>query len=102
MINKVTIKEEPTLFNDIVEFSVQENKDHRRGSNFYRDDIIEFTDGDSKYFPEITDFSKYVGFWKTNNVLWDSEYGFEDESYSELSRVKRIEVIERTIKYELI
>lgn len=34
MINKVTYKEEPNLFEDIVEFAIDSIQDHRRGSNF--------------------------------------------------------------------
>lgn len=94
MINKVTYKDEPTLFNDkyLSEFSVEENMDHRRGSSFYRFDIIELSLEDKDYFLDVEDFEKYLGTWKTNTVIWDDNAGW-DSTYSELTRVKQKEVI---------
>lgn len=42
MIKTVTYKEESELFDEITEFAIDSIQDHRRGSNFYRTDIIEF------------------------------------------------------------
>lgn len=92
MINKITYQEEPTLFEDITEYSIEEIMYHRRGSSFYREDIIEFTTEDSSNFPEIEEFEKYIGTWKTNNALWDDNDGFEN-GYSELVRVEKREKI---------
>lgn len=92
MINKITFKEEPNLFNDIVEMSIDENLDHRRGSNFYRYEIIEFKPEHKEYYPEVENFEQYFGTWMTNTVIWDDNNGFEDE-YSELTRVEKKEVI---------
>lgn len=92
MINKITYKEEPSLFNDIVEFSIDNDMDHRRGSNFYRTDIIELTPEDKEYFTEVENFEQYLGTWRTNTVIWDSEYGW-DETFSELTRVEKKEKI---------
>ena len=92
MINKITYKEEPSLFNDIVEFSIDNDMDHRRGSNFYRTDIIELTPEDKEYFTEVEKFEQYLGTWRTNTVIWDSEYGW-DETFSELTRVEKKEKI---------
>jgi hypothetical protein len=89
---RVNCKTEPTLFNDITEFSIDSVQDHRRGSNFYREDIIEFKEEHSVHFPDIEDFSKYVGTWRTNNVIWDDNYGF-DSDFSELTRVKKVETV---------
>jgi len=97
MINKVTYNEEPTLFDDIREFSIDSIQDHRRGSNFYREDIIEFTEEHKKFFPEIENFEQYLGTWRTNNVIWDDDYGF-DETFSELYRVEKKE----TVSYEWV
>ena len=91
-MNKITYNEEPTLFEDIVEMSIDKNLDHRRGSNFYRYEIVEFKPEHKEYYPEIKDFEKYLGTWMTNTVLWDDDNGFEDE-YSELIRVTRKEVV---------
>ena len=38
---------------------------------------------------------QYLGTWKTNQVIWDSEYGF-DETFSELTRVEKKEVTSYT------
>lgn len=92
MINKVTYKEEPTLFDYITEFSIEEISEHRRGSNFYREDIIEFKEENKKHFPKIENFEKYLGTWRTNNVIWDDNYGFED-TFSELTRVEKKEIV---------
>lgn len=91
-INKITYKEEPTLFDDIVEFSIESKQDHRRGSNFYRTEVIEFKEEHEKWYPKIDNFKKYLGIWRTNCVIWDANYGF-DETFSELTRVERKEVI---------
>lgn len=97
MINKVNYKDEPSLFNNIAEFSIDSDMDLRRGSSFYREDIIEFKKEHAKYFPEIENFEKYLGTWKTNNVIWSDDYGFEDE-FSKLIRVKKVETV--TYKWE--
>lgn len=91
MINKVTYKEEPNLFEDITEFSIDSIADHRRGSSFYREDIIEFKIEHKEYFPEVENFEQYLGTWKTNSVIWDDNYGFDDE-FSELTRVEKKEI----------
>lgn len=92
MINKVTYKEEPNLFNDIKEFSIHTDEDHRRGSSYYRWDIIEFKLEDKEFFPDVENFEQYVGTWKTNTIVDDYEHGSYD-SFSELNRVKEQEVI---------
>jgi len=92
MINKVTYNEVPKLFDDITEFSIDSTQDHRRGSNFFRTDIIEFKEEHAKWFPEVENFKDYLGTWRTNCVIWDGEYGF-DEEFSELTRVEPKEKI---------
>ena len=91
-MNKVTYQDEPSLFDDIAEFSIDSDMDHRRGSNFYRTDIIEFEPEHKQYFPDVEDFDKYLGTWRTNTVIWDDNYGF-DETFSELTRVEKKEKI---------
>lgn len=90
MINKVTYKDEPHLFDDITEYSIDENMDHRRGSNFYRYDIVEFKEEDREYFTSLENFDQYIGTWQTNTVIYDTENGW-DEQFSELTRVKKVE-----------
>ena len=72
--------------------SIDDIKDHRRGSSFYVQDIIEFKEEHSKYYPEIKDFSKYLGYWITNSYIWDDNYGVEDEPCT-LTRVEKKEKI---------
>jgi len=92
MITKVTYKEEPTLFEDIREMSVHEIREHRKGSTFYAWDVIEIKLEHAELYPEIKDFEKYVGYWKTNQTIYNDNDGFEDE-YSELTRVEKKEVV---------
>lgn len=97
MKNKVTYNEEPNLFNDITEFSIDSIQDHRRGSNFYREDIIEFREEHKEYFPDVENFEQYLGTWRTNNVIWDGNHGFDSE-FSKLTRVEKKE----TVSYEWV
>lgn len=97
MKNKVTYNEEPNLFNDITEFSIDSIQDHRRGSNFYREDIIEFREEHKEYFPDVENFEQYLGTWRTNNVIWDDNHGFDSE-FSKLTRVEKKE----TVSYEWV
>lgn len=88
----ITDEEEPTLFEEIEEFSIDSFKNHRRGSNFYREDIIELKEEHRKWFPEVKNFEQYLGTWRTNKVIWDDNYGF-DKPFSELTRVEKKEKI---------
>jgi len=97
MINKVTYNEEPNLFTDITEFSIEDLSEHRRGSSFYREDIIEFKAEHKEYFEDVENFEQYLGTWKTNNVIYDSEHGWDSE-FSELTRVEKRE----TVSYEWV
>lgn len=99
MIKTVTYEQEPTLFEDIVEFSIDSQQDHRRNGNFYRKDIIEFKPEHKEFFPEIENFEQYLGTWRTNKVIWDDDLGF-DEEFSKLTRVKQVEKIK--ISYEWV
>lgn len=92
-IKKVTYKEQPQLFEDLLEMSVDSEMDHRRGSNFFRYDIVEFRPEHKEYYPDVENYEDYLGFWKTDTWIFDSEYG-SDKSPSELTRVeKRVKVV---------
>lgn len=94
MINKVTYKDCPELFNDILESSIDNEQTHRRGSNFFRVDIIELKEGDKQYYPQIENFEDYIGLWRTDEWIFDPEHG-SDESPSVLTRVeKRVRIVE--------
>lgn len=92
MKNKVTYNKEPNLFEEIEGFSIHTDSDHRRGSSYYRWDIIELKLEHKQWFPEVKDFEQYLGTWKTNTIVDDYEYG-SDESFSELTRVEKKEKI---------
>ena len=94
-MNKVTFEQEPDLFSDIVEFTIESINDHRRGDTFFRKDIIEFKLTDSEYYPKIDNFEQYVGTWKTNKVIWSDGDGF-DEGFSKLTRVEKVEQVSHT------
>jgi len=97
MINKVTYKEQPELFEDLLEMSIEDFQDHRRGSNFFRYDIVEFKPEHKEYYPSIENYEDYLGFWKTDTWIYDPEYG-SDESPSELTRVEKVETVSYTWK----
>lgn len=100
MINKVTRKECPELFRDITEFEIERDEDHRRGSSFYVTAIVEFKEYDRKYFPEIVNFEDYIGTWATDCALWEADWGFVDEGYTELVRyTKPLTIAERIIDF---
>jgi len=98
MINKVTYKEQPELFTDLLEMSVDAFQEHRRNSNFYRYDIVEFKPEDKEYYPNIENYEDYLGFWKTDTWIYDPEHG-SDESPSELTRVEQVEKVVTTYEW---
>lgn len=98
-MKKVTFKEQPELFGNITEFSIDSIREHRKGSNFYREDIIEFKPEHKVHFKDLENFEDYIGTWRTNNVIWDEDYGW-DEEFSELNKVKKIELITYTWENE--
>jgi hypothetical protein len=93
MITTVKYADCPDLFSDIVEFSIDEHMDHRRGANFFRYDIIEFKPEHKQYFSDMKNFEDYLGTWKTNTIIWDDNNGFDGETYSELTRVEQKEKV---------
>lgn len=90
MINKVEYKDCPELFDNLlVDYDpIKTIRNHRRGSSFYCEDIIEIGEDDLEYFPTLP--KEYYGFWKTNTYMWDDNYGKED-GVSELTRVEKVE-----------
>ena len=70
------------IIDDMHEFSYQ---DHRRGSNFYVKMIFEVNE---EWFP---DNPELWGFWESNSLIWDSDYGHENDEIHELTRVEKKE-----------
>ena len=93
MIKKVTSKEFPELFEDLREFEVEKTyEEHRRGSNYFVARVIEFKPEHKKFFPNVPNYEDYLGFWETDTIIEDYEYGCDDE-HSELTRVEKVEKI---------
>jgi hypothetical protein len=86
MINKITKQEYPDIWESIIEdhYDTTE-KEHRRGSNFYTNFIYNI---DEEYFPNNPELH---GFWMSDTVIWDSEYGCDDTP-DVLYRVEQKEV----------
>lgn len=89
-MNTLTQKEYPELFEAINEDyeSVESIKQHRRGSSFYCQDIIEIDEDWSEFAPSVT--PEMYGFWRTNSYTWSDDYG-KDVEISELQRVEKHE-----------
>ena len=74
MINKITKEEYPNLWDIIVDdyYSTTEKK-HRRNSNFYTNLIYKIDEEICPDNPELH------GFWMSETIIWDSEYGMDDD-----------------------
>jgi len=86
---KVTRKEEPELFNEIGEVIIERSQnEHRRGSTFFVKVIVEFKPEHKKYYPNVQNYEKYLGFWETNEYVEGEDYINWDEIY-ELTKVEQ-------------
>lgn len=93
MIKKVTSKEVPELFVDLREIEVEKTyNEHRKGTSYYNRIVIEFKEEDREYYPNVENYEDYIGFWETNVIIDDYEWGSE-EKFSELTRVEKVEKI---------
>lgn len=88
MINKITEQSHPELWNEILDdiYELIEGE-HRRGSNFYANQIFEINE---EFFPNNPELH---GFWMSNTVVWDDDYGCDRSDITELFRVKKKKVI---------
>lgn len=95
MINKITRQEYPEIWNSIIDdYYDTTEKEHRRGSNFYTNFIYEINE---EFFPNHPELH---GFWMSDTVIWDSEYGCDDdvnELYRAEKKKKIIEIEEWNI-----
>lgn len=96
MINKISKKEYSDIWEKILEdkYDMTE-KEHRRGSNFYTNFIYEINE---EFFP---DHPKLHGFWMTDTVIWDSEYGC-DNVIDTLYRVEKKKKIVETEEWQIV
>jgi len=91
---KLTKKEAPELFDAIREFIIDDSrKDHRRGSNFYVQSIVEIKEEYSQFLPSLTPIEDYVGFWETNQYITSED----DTDWSEIDELTKVEQMEETI-----
>ena len=90
MINEISKKDYPELWSSIID-DIYEivNQEHRRGSNFYANMIFCI---DEEFFPNNPELH---GYWMSNTIIWDSEYGFDDE-ITVLHRVKKVKKVIET------
>lgn len=102
MINKITYKEEPNLFEEITDFEIDRIQNHRRGSTFYLEYIIELKPEDKQYFEEVENFYQYIGTWKTNQIIWSDDYGSDEENKSRKERRSNIHLETSLKSHEII
>lgn len=86
MINKLNEKiaiEYGLDFDELLEdFYTDSFVNHRRGSTFYKQSIIEINE---KHYPDVD--KELYGFWETNEYIWNDDYGFDREDIDTLTRV---------------
>ena len=100
VINYITSKDNPNIFRNISESIVDNTLDeHRRGSSFYKQSIVQFDAEDKQYFDDVDNFEAFIGTWETNQYLYDSEYGTDWEEIFELVRVEQKTVLVETIEW---
>ena len=95
MINKITRKSAKELdidfdilIDDFIDISYEE---HRRGSDFFIQAIVEINENLGVNIPE-----EWYGYWETNTFVRDTEHGYNATDIFALTRVvqKEREVIE--------
>jgi hypothetical protein len=98
MITKITrqlAKELEVDFNLLLEDFVEDSyQEHRRGSNFYTQSIVEINE---EYYPQVP--RELDGFWETNSYVWDDNYGYDKSDITELTRVEKVPVIQTTYEW---
>lgn len=76
---------------------VWENREHRRGSNFFCESVYNVNETQREWFDFLTDdeFQQLIGYWKTDTYIIDTEYGCE--SPTELTRCDKV-ITEKIVK----
>ena len=74
-------KDYPNLFIDIRGYEIDCIQNHRRGSNFFTESIVEFYKDENEYGID--------GIWITNVYIWDDNYGHEDSEIQTLYKVEK-------------
>jgi len=82
-MNKITRKEYPDIFEDILDHVVgTSQEDYRKDSNFFVKRIIELNKNVCPNLPILW------GFWETNQFIVDHKYGYDEEDIDTLIRVE--------------
>lgn len=85
MIKTIKRSDYPLNWDSFIDdFHTKSYEEHRRGSNFFTRFVYEINE---KYFPHHPEL---WGFWESETVVWDSEYGSDD----------RVDVLHRVEKKE--
>ena len=88
---KITEKQYPDVFEDLMEFQIGETyRDHRRGSNYFTKVLLKFDADNLPEHPEIH------GLWETDTFIKDHVYGTDtlpDVVYRVEEKTRSIEEI---------
>ena len=94
-ITRKNAKESGIDFDSLLEDFIEDSYDeHRRGSSFYRQSIVEIN---QEWYPEIS--RKFDGYWETNDYIWDDNYGYDKSDIRELTRVERKEKVIKLVEW---
>ena len=90
-MNKITKKQYPDIWADLLEFSIDEAyHEHRRNANYYTSHILKFDPENLPEHPELH------GLWQTDTFIGDHEYGIDRSDYPD--ECYRVEKKTRTIE----
>jgi hypothetical protein len=82
-INRKNAKELGLDFNELIEDFIEDSYDeHRRGSTFFKQSIIEINE---EHYPNVN--KELYGFWETNEYVYSDDYGFDKQDIDTLHRV---------------
>ncbi len=101
MINKLdekTAKEHGLDFDELLDDFYDDSKSrHRRGSNFYKQSIVEINE---ENYPNVN--QELYGFWETNEYVYSDDDGFDKEEIDTLHRVVLKEKVVTTKYWEKV
>lgn len=97
MINKITKEMFPndwdSFIDDWIDFS---SKEHRKYSNFYVTILFQLDEDNAKEYPQLW------GIWESDTVVWDSEFGMEDDIPTVLYRVNKVKRMVEVEEWERV
>ena len=95
-MNKITKKDYPVVWEDMMAFQVKETyHEHRRNSNYYTAWLLKFDPENLPEHPELH------GLWETDTFINDHEYGLDDYP-DELYRVEERKRMIEEVYYERV